>query len=63
MDTSFVEFQQLREVGVFSYLLYSFLRAILMARDILRHEWPSFQFQRLGLNEKIPSVVMNSFET
>ena len=63
VDTSFVEFQQLREVGVFSYLFYSLLRAILMVRDILRHEWPSFQFQRLGLNEKIPSVVMNSFET
>ena len=63
VDTSFVEFQQLREVGVFSYLFYSLLRAILMVRDILRHEWPSFQFQRLGLNDKIPSVVMNSFET
>ena len=34
-----------------------------MDRDILRHEWLSFQFQRLGLSEKIPSVVMNSFET
>ena len=34
-----------------------------MDMDILRHEWPSFQFQRFGLNEKIPSVVVNSFET
>ena len=34
-----------------------------MDRDILRHEWPSFQFQRLGLSEKIPNVVVNSFET
>ena len=32
-----------------------------MDRDILRHEWPCFQFQRLGLSEKIPSVVVNSF--
>ena len=28
-----------------------------MDRDILRHEWPSFQFQRFGLSEKIPSVI------
>ena len=35
----------------------------MMDRDILKHEWPSFQFQRLGLSEKIPSVVVNSFET
>ena len=34
-----------------------------MDRDILRHEWPCFQFQRLGLSEKIPSVVVNSIET
>ena len=34
-----------------------------MDRDILRHEWPCFQFQRLGLSEKILSVVVNSFET
>ena len=34
-----------------------------MDRDIPRHEWSSFQFQRLGLSEKIPSVVVNSFET
>ena len=34
-----------------------------MDRDILRHEWTYFQFQRLGLSEKIPSMVVNSFET
>ena len=34
-----------------------------MDRDIMRHKWPSFQFQRLRFSEKIPSVVMNSFET
>ena len=34
-----------------------------MDRDILRHEWPCFQFQISGLSEKIPSVVVNSFET
>ena len=34
-----------------------------MDRDILRHEWLCFQFQRLELSEKIPSVVVNSIET
>ena len=34
-----------------------------MDRDSLRHEWPSFQFQKLGLSKKIPSVVVNSFKT
>ena len=34
-----------------------------MDRDILRHEWSCFQFQRSGLSEKIPSVIVNSFET
>ena len=34
-----------------------------MDRDILRHEWPCFQFQRLGFSEKIPSVAVNSIET
>ena len=27
-----------------------------MDSDILRHEWPYFQFQRLRLSEKIPTV-------
>ena len=31
-----------------------------MDRDILRHKWSSFQFQRVGLTEKILSVVVNS---
>ena len=34
-----------------------------MDRDVLRPEWSCFQFQRLGLSEKIPSVVVNNFET
>ena len=33
----------------------------MMDGDILRHECPCFQFQRLGWSEKIPSVVVNSF--
>ena len=34
-----------------------------MDRDVLRPEWPCFQFQILGLSEKIPRVVVNNFET
>ena len=31
-----------------------------MDKDIPRHEWLCFQFQRLGLSEKISSVAVNS---
>ena len=34
-----------------------------MDRDILRHEWSFFQFQRLGLSEKITSVAVNNVKT
>ena len=34
-----------------------------MDRDILRHEWQCFKFQRLGLSKKIPSVTVNNVET
>ena len=34
-----------------------------MDRDVLRPAGRVFQFQQLGLSEKIPSVAMNSVET
>ena len=34
-----------------------------MDGDVLRPGWPCFRFQRLGLSEEIPRMVMNSFET
>ena len=34
-----------------------------MDRDVLRPELSCFQFQRFGLIEKIPRVVVNSFDT
>ena len=34
-----------------------------MGGDILRHRWSCFQFQRLGLDEEIPKVVLDSPET
>ena len=32
-----------------------------MDRGILRLEWPCFQFQRLGLRDEIPRVVVGQF--
>ena len=56
-------FDKLREVGVFSYLLYSLVKSHLNGWDILRLGWPCFQSQRLGLSEEIPRVVLDSPET
>ena len=36
MDTDFVEFQQLREVGVFSYLVIPCLKSHEMVFDVVR---------------------------
>ena len=36
MDTSFVEFRQLQEVGVFSYLVISYLKAMTMVLGVVR---------------------------
>ena len=38
MDTSFVEFRQLREVGVFSYLVIPCLKGHEMVLDVVRPE-------------------------
>ena len=32
-----------------------------MNGDILRPGWPCFQFQRLGLSDEIPRVVVGQF--
>ena len=34
-----------------------------MDGDLLRPGRPCFLFRQIGLSEKIPSVVVNSFET
>ena len=41
-DTDLVEFQQLQEVGVFSYLCYSLAKSHFMDGDLLGPEWPGF---------------------
>ena len=40
MDTDLVEFRQLQEVGIFSYLCYSLAKIHFMDRDLLRPEGP-----------------------
>ena len=62
MGTSIVEFRQ--NLGGRSFLLLvsiPWLRTILMDGDILRPGWLCFQFQRLGLSDKIPRVVVGQF--
>ena len=40
VDTDLVEFRQLQEVGIFSYLVYSLAKSHFMDRDLLRPEGP-----------------------
>ena len=47
MGTDFVEFQQLQEVGVFSYLVFSLAKSHFMDGDLLRPEWSCFRSQNL----------------
>ena len=35
VDTNFVEFRQLQDVGIFSYLVYSFAKSHFMDEDLL----------------------------
>ena len=43
----FVEFRQLQEVGIFSYLVYSLAKSHFMDGDLLGLEWPCFLSQYL----------------
>ena len=62
--SNFLEFRQLQEVGVFSYLIYSldkshfngwgFVKAWMAVFSVLKY---------LDRVKKIPSVVVNSVET
>ena len=40
VDADLVEFRQLQEVGIFSYLVYSLAKSHFMERDLLRPEGP-----------------------
>ena len=47
MDTNLVEFRQLQEVGIFSYLVYSLGKSHFMNGDLLRPERPGYWSQNL----------------
>ena len=47
MDTDLVEFRQLQEVRIFSYLVYSLTKGHFMDGDLLRPRRPCYRFQKL----------------
>ena len=47
MGTDFVEFRQLKEVGIFSYLVYSLAKSHFMDGNLLGPEWPGSRSQNL----------------
>ena len=58
MDTDLVEFRQLQEVGIFSYLCYSLTKSHVNGWDVLRLELAMFSVSKaLNQVEKIPIVV------
>ena len=63
MDTDFVEFRQLQEVGVFSYLVYSLAKSHFNGWGFVE-AWMAMLSVSKYLNrvKKIPSVTMNSAE-
>ena len=47
MDTDFVEFRQLQEVGIFFYLVYSLAKGHFMDGDLLRPRRQCYRSQKL----------------
>ena len=47
MDTDLVEFRQLQEVGIFSYLVYSLAKGHFMDEDLLSPRRPCYRSQKL----------------
>ena len=47
MDTDLVEFQQLQEVGIFSYLVYSLAKGHFKDEDLLSPRRPGYRSQKL----------------
>ena len=47
MDTDLVEFRQLQDVGIFSYLVYSLAKGHFMNEDLLRPRRLCYQSQKL----------------
>ena len=64
MDTNFVEFQQLQEVGVFSYLVYSLSKSHFNGWGFVEAWMAMFSVSKyLNRVKKIPSVAVNNVET
>ena len=64
MDTDFVEFRQLREVGVFSYLIYSLAKSHFNGCGFVKVWMAVFSvLEYLDRVNKIPNVAVNSVET
>ena len=64
MDTDFVEFQQLQEVGVFSYLVYSLAKSHFNGWGSVKAWIAVFSVSKyLERVKKIPRVAVNSAET
>ena len=63
MDIDFVEFQQLQEVGVFSYLVYSLAKSHFNGWGFVKAWMTMFSVSKyLNRVNKIPSVAVNSAE-
>ena len=64
MDTDFVEFRQLQEVGVFSYLIYSLSKSHFNGFGFVKAWMAAFSVSKyLDRVKKIPSVAVNSIKT
>ena len=63
MDTDFVEFRQLQEVGIFSYLVYSLAKSHFNEWGFVEAWMAVFSVSKyLNRVKKIPSVAVNSAE-
>ena len=59
-----MEFRQLREVGVFSYLIYSLVKSHFNGWGFVKAWMAVFSVSKyLDRVNKVPSVAVNSFET
>ena len=63
MDTDFVEFRQLQEVGVFSYLVYSLAKSHFNGWRFVEAGMTMFSVSKyLNRVKKIPFVAVNNAE-
>ena len=64
MDTDLVEFQQLQEVGVFSYLVYSLVKSHFNGWGFVKAWMAVFSVSKyLDRVKKIPRVGVSSADT